>query len=265
MKFIVLFFLTVFLLGCRTLKIDEIPNSNTLLWFDEFNYTGLPDSSRWGYEVGHIRNYEKQYYTKERSRNAVVQDGNLVITTIKEAYEGSEYTSASINTLGKMAFAGDFRIEVRAKLPSGKGIWPAIWMLGANKDTVGFPKCGEMDIMEFVGHTPNVIHGTIHWWDSTAAESASNTLSEGGTVRLSHLHSTYHVYGLERRGSRITLFVDGNRYFSFTPPLTAYPDVFVRPFYLLINTAIGGTWGREIDDSALPQKFYIDYVRAYRL
>lgn len=234
-----------------------------LLWSDEFNYRGLPDSSKWDYEEGHIRNYEKQFYTRKRLKNAHVRGGKLIIETRKEKYERADYTSASINTYGKQSFVGDFRIEVRAKLPFGKGIWPAIWMMGINRFTEGYPQCSEIDIMEFVGHKPNTIHGTVHWLDSTGTRR--KTKSKGAQLQFNDLRSRYHVYGFERRGKMITLFVDDKRYFKFTVPESAYPSSFTSPVYLLINTAIGGTWGGEIDNSILPQKFFIDYVRVFDL
>lgn len=232
-----------------------------LIWSDEFNYRGLPDPAKWDYEEGFIRNEEKQFYTRERLENVSVKGGKLIIESRKEKWEEGDYTSGSINTLGKQSFTGDFRIEVRAKLPSGKGIWPAIWMMGVNRFTEGYPECSEIDIMEFVGHSPGVIHGAFHWLDSAGQNAGIK--SRDAKVRINNLHSRYHVYGLERIGEEIALFVDDHRYLEFTVPQSAYPGSFTSPLYLLINTAIGGTWSREIDDHSLPQKFFIDYVRVF--
>lgn len=193
-----------------------------------------------------------------------MQDGYLVIESRKENYDSAGYTSASINTLEKKAFAGDFRIEVRAKLPSGKGIWLAIWMMGTNRKQVGWPRCSELDIMEFVGHTPNTVWGTLHWLDSTASNNR-NDLSKGSKLLVADLHTNFHVYGLERKGVSIQLFVDSTYYFQFTVPATAYPGSFTGPVYLLLNMAVGGGWGGEIDDAIFPQNFYVDYVRVYKL
>lgn len=234
-----------------------------LIWSDDFNYRGLPDSSKWDYEEGFVRNEEKQFYTRERLENVYVRGGKLIIETRKENWEEATYTSASINTLGKQAFSGDFRIEVKAKLPSGKGVWPAIWMMGINRFTDGYPECSEIDIMEFVGHSPGIIHGAFHWLDSAGQKSKLKSVD--ANLPIKNLHSRYHVYGLERIGKVITLFVDDHRYLQFTVPESAYPGSFTSPLYLLINTAIGGTWGREIDDRTLPQKFIIDYVRVFDL
>jgi beta-glucanase (GH16 family) len=257
--------LLVVLVACKpTGKLAKNGSKNKLVWADEFNKNGLPDSTKWGYEVGFVRNNEKQYYTKARKENAVVENGMLVITSLKEDFKNAHYTSASINTLGKEAFEGDIRVEVKAKLPSGKGIWPAIWMMGTNTKKVGWPRCSELDIMEFVGKIPNTVHGTMHWWDSAATEKNGH-VGKGTKIELTDIHTNFHVYGLERKGNVIRLFVDDNYYFTFTPPTTAYPGSFVDPIYMLINTALGGSWGGDIDDAIFPQKFYVDYVRVYKI
>ncbi len=267
MRIVFIFILLMgFLISCKpTKKLVNHDPERQLVWSDEFNYNGLPDSTKWGYEVGFVRNNEKQYYTKTRLENASVENGNLVITSLKEEYNNvAHYTSASLNTLGKQSFKGDIRIEVSAKLPSGKGIWPAIWMMGTNITSIGWPKCSELDIMEFIGRTPNKVWGTMHWWDSNSTEQNMHK-SQGSTLMLYNLSTAYHVYGLERKGSEIKLFVDNTYYLTFTPPTSAYKGSFVDPFYLLLNTAIGGSWGGDVDDTIFPQKFYIDYVRVYKL
>jgi beta-glucanase (GH16 family) len=235
-----------------------------LIWSDEFNYTGLADSTKWGYEVGFIRNNEAQYYTRARKENARVEDGMLVIESRKENFGGASYTSASLNSLCKASFPVNSRMEVRAKLPQGLGMWPAIWMMGTNIDSVGWPKCGEIDIMEFVGHTPNKIWGTFHWWDATKPDSSIH-LSKGSTINFTDLKDNFHVYGLERTAGKLTFFVDNQYYFSFDTTSTVQKDLFKHPFYILLNTAIGGDWGGKIDDSIFPQKFYIDWVRVFEI
>src|SRR5579883_2123378 len=151
-----------------------------LVWSDEFDHPGLPDQSKWTYETGYIRNHERQYYTRARPENARVEGGRLIIEARKERYpiparsaqaggrsddarpaDAAEYTSASLTTQGKAAWAHG-RIEVRAQLPSGRGTWPAIWTLGTDIDQVGWPRCGEIDIMEFVGFDPGTIHANVH-------------------------------------------------------------------------------------------------------
>lgn len=258
----------LFLAFPLTLHSQEVKQSGlykkrNAVWSDEFNHPGLPDSSKWDYETGYIRNSEKQFYTAAKLRNARVKGGKLIIETRREAAGSSSYTSASLNTFGKKAFAGDFRIEVKAKIPLGKGIWPAIWMMGINRFTAGYPQCSELDIMEFVGHAPGTVHGTVHWLDSTSTRVGIK--SAGAELKIEDLHHKFHVYGLERRGTEIALFVDDNTYFNFTVPGTAYPGSLISPLYLLINTALGGTWGGDIDERILPQKFFIDYVRVFNI
>src|ERR1035437_2990889 len=155
MKAIILLYL---LLSCSSQNKEKTWN---LVWSDEFNYNGLPDEKKWICEEGFVRNSEPQYYTKERLQNCRVADGNLIITAYKEDYKGAKYTSASINTKGIYGFTQG-RVEVRAKLPSGRGVWPAIWTVGTNSDQVGWPSCGEIDIMEYWGHDPNDIHANVH-------------------------------------------------------------------------------------------------------
>ncbi|HKG08432.1 MAG TPA: glycoside hydrolase family 16 protein [Pedobacter sp.] len=234
-----------------------------LIWHDEFEGKGLPDSSKWNYEEGFIRNRESQYYTKARLENCYIKGGNLIIASLKEKYKNAEYTSASINTLGKQQFEGDFTIEIRARIPEGNGIWPALWMMGANVNQVGWPKCFEFDIMEFVGKEPNTIHGNFHWWEPDADEAKQHK-SKGNNQKFENLHKKYHVYAMERKGDSAKVFVDDKLLFSMAAPVNAYKDSFTSPLYLLMNTAIGGEWGGDIDDAIFPQKFYIDYVRVYK-
>ena len=243
---------------------EAVKSKDALIWADEFNGTGLPDPLKWGYEVGLIRNSEKQYYTLNRTQNVRQEAGCLVIESLKEDFQGANYTSGSINTENKKSFEGDFRIEVSAKLPQGKGIWPAIWMMGTNRKTVGWPKCSELDIMEFVGHTPGKVFGTLHWWDS-ASKKQNMHESKGNNLMITDLHTSFHIYSLERKGNTISLFIDGKNLLTFSKPATAFADSFTGPLYLLLNTAIGGSWGGAIDDSIFPQKFFIDYVRVYKI
>jgi beta-glucanase (GH16 family) len=155
-------------------------NEWELIWSDEFNYSGFPDKTKWDYEEGFVRNKELQYYTRQRTENIRVENGVLVIEARKENLENSRYkrgslkwqekretanySSASINTLGKMDFQYG-RIAIRAKLPKGNGMWPAIWLMGVNRGTVGWPRCGEIDIMEYAGKTPNFIYASNHFAD----------------------------------------------------------------------------------------------------
>ncbi len=232
-----------------------------LVWGDEFDYDGLPDPEKWSYEEGYVRNNEKQYYTVERSENARVEDGMLVIESRKEEYEDMDYTSASVHTRDSYHIHYG-RVEVRAKLPTGRGMWPAIWMLGANISKVGWPECGELDIMENVGYDPDRVHANVH------CEKYNHTKGngKGHSLIVSAPYENFHIYALEWTEDRVDFYVDDQKHFTYKDEGTgweAWP--FDKPHYLIINAAIGGAWGGQqgIDDSIFPQKYVIDYVRVY--
>ncbi len=233
----------------------------TLVFADEFDQPGIPEPSRWGYEIGALRNNEAQYYTS-RPENVRVENGRLLIEARKEAYHGYAYTSASINTRGRFELVYG-RVEVRARLPTGTGTWPAIWMLGTNIDQVGWPSCGEIDVMENVGFEPTRIYGTIH----TAAYNHVAGTARGANLTISEPWRDFHLYAMEWYEDRIDLLVDEQKYFTFRNERTGsrtWP--FDRPQYLLVNLAIGGSWGgqRGIDDSLFPHRYELDYVRIYK-
>lgn len=232
-----------------------------LVWADEFDVDGLPDPVRWNYEEGFIRNQEAQYYTRERAENARVAEGMLIIEAHREPYEGAEYTSASLTTRDRMDWLYG-RIEVRAKLPQGRGVWPAIWMLGSNIDEVGWPACGEIDIMEYVGFDPGRVHGNVH------TEAFNHVLGTnlGASIDLSAPHEGFHIYAVEWYPDRIDFFVDDEKYFTFENSGGGNAEwPFDEPHFLIINLAIGGAWGGQqgIDDANFPQQYAIDYVRVY--
>ena len=237
------------------------PPGWTLVFADEFDAPGPLDPSKWGYEIGYIRNSEKQYYTS-RPENVRAEGGNLVIEGRKETYQGFDYTSASINTLARFEFTYG-RVEVRAKLPVGTGAWPAVWMLGTNRAQVGWPTCGEIDIMENVGFDPLRIHGSVH----TAAYNHTIGTQKTASVTIVNPSADFHLYAMEWYADHIDVFVDGQKYFTFRNEGTgarAWP--FDKPQYLLINLAIGGSWGGQkgIDDTRFPQRYLVDYVRIYQ-
>jgi beta-glucanase (GH16 family) len=274
------------ILGIFLLTIVAMPadaDDWKLVWSDEFDKPGLPDISRWGYEFGYAQNNERQFYTRERKENARVENGMLVIEARKERYpiggpdaaakSGSRrkrqgeagvapYTSARLTTRGKAAWTYG-RIEVRAKLPAGRGTWPAIWMLGSNFERAGWPACGEIDLMEHVGYDPGVIHGNIH----TAKYNHVRKTNKGDKIPIPDASDAFHVYAVEWDAQKIDFFVDGRKYFTYKNegdgPATWPYD---KDEYLILNLAIGGDWGGQkgIDDSIFPQRFFIDYVRVYQ-
>lgn len=258
------------LTGCTAKKsLYTKPDSKfrKLVFSDEFNYSGLPDSTKWGYEVGFVRNKEPQYYTKSRLENARVEGGSLVIEARKEAFEGykgepATYTSASLTTLGKQHFQYG-RIEVRAKVPKGRGAWPAIWMLGENRGPVKWPNCGEIDIMEFTGRDSTLVYGTVHYADST-----NKYRMEGKKPDFGAPYEDFHVYALEWDEKEIKIFYDGVNYFTFDVSRADQgngENIFRKKFYLLLNLALGNgkNLGGVLHDEILPAKYYVDYVRVF--
>ena len=239
-----------------------------LVWSDEFDKPGLPDAAKWTCETGFVRNHEAQYYTRARQENARVENGKLVIEARKEAYKGPDgkdagYTAASLTTEGLFALTYG-RVEVCAKLPRGRGMWPAAWMLGTNIHAVGWPRCGEIDIMEFVGHEPDKVFATVHWF---GAEKNRHD-SSGKSLPQQKPSDDFHVYAVEWFADRMDFFYDDTKLFSY-PVERAGKDEknpFHKPHYLLLNLAVGGGWGGQkgIDDAIFPQQYVIDYVRIYQ-
>ncbi|MFD2036624.1 family 16 glycosylhydrolase [Belliella marina] len=252
-------------------------NNWTLAWSDEFDYKGLPDSSKWTYEIGYIRNQEKQYYTGPRLENVEVKRGKLFITGRKEKYPNeafeagskdwkkaspfADYTSGCIITEKINAWQYG-RIEVRAKLPRGNGVWPAIWMLGDDFSDIGWPDSGEIDIMEHVGTDPRTVHGTVHY----PIANDQGYKSDGGKFSKKGPFRKYHVYAIEWSEARIDFYIDDVKYHSFEIDKAGEgsDNPFRKPYYLLINLAMGAKWPGPIDDKVLPQQFVIDYVRVYQ-
>jgi len=240
-----------------------------LVWSDEFTKPGLPDARKWDYEKGFVRNNELQYYTVRRAENAVAKDGKLIITGRKDKYPiasrrrssrpHAEYTAASLITRNKFHFLYG-RVEVRAKLPKGKGVWPAIWTLGADRSTNRWPSCGEIDIMEYVGKAPDLVHANAHYGVNGKHRSKS------GRHKTKAPYNAFHIYAMEWFGDRIDFYFDKVKYHTFPiDDAGKGPDnCFRRPHYLLINLALGGSWGGPLDDSVLPQQYIIDYVRIYQ-
>lgn len=231
----------------------------SLVWAEEFNGQKI-DTDIWNFNKGLGHNNEQQYYTS-RSKNIRIEEGLLVIEARKEDHKGSKYTSGRINTIDKKLFKYG-RIEIRAKLPEGKGTWPAIWMLGENRERDGYPACGEIDIMEHVGKSPTEIHGAIHYPELDNKELNSSAKS----FEIPSSEDDFHTYAIEWDERSINYFIDNKPYHSFNiddAEREGRDNIFQKPFYLIINLALGGKWAGEIDDSIFPARFYIDYIRYY--
>lgn len=255
------------LLTSLVLALGTAANAATswnLVWSDEFDGTGLPDASKWSYDVGGggWGNSESQFYTGERTENARQEGGNLVITARRETWENRSYTSARLVTRGK----GDWlygRVEVRALLPKGRGMWPAIWMLPTDWAYGDWPKSGELDLMENVGYDPDRIHSNIH----TQAYNHSIGTNKGNNRLVSAPSENWHVYRLDWYPDRVEYYIDGEVLFTFRNEGTgsaAWP--FDKRFHLILNIAVGGSWGgtQGIDDAIFPQAMKVDWVRVYQ-
>jgi beta-glucanase (GH16 family) len=235
--------------------------TSTLIWSDEFDTNGTPNTNNWVFETGNGSggwgNNEKQYYTG-RSDNAIVEDGFLKITAKRENYQGYEFTSARMKTQGKFSFTYG-EVEVRAKLPKGSGTWPAIWMLGDNITSVSWPACGEIDIMEHVGNRVGYISSAIH------NSSGFAGTYYGDEQFKADVTDEFHVYGIEWTEEKIIFKVDGIEHFTYHP--STYNDStwpFYRNQFLLLNIATGGNLGGDISNSFSEGTMEIDYVRVYQ-
>ncbi len=239
------------------------------VWSDEFDYSNAPDSTKWNYDLGDgcpnvcgWGNNEAEYYTKD-SKNVRVENGNLIIEAHKDSLGGKAYTSTRIVS----KFKGDWlygRVEVKAKLPKGKGTWPAIWMLSTDWKYGGWPASGEIDIMEHVGYDPGVIHGTIH----TESYNHSIGTQKEGKITVEDCMDEFHVYAIDWSENKMDFFVDDRLYYTVTrDPKEGYKGwPFDQRFHLIMNLAVGGNWGGKegIDDSIWPQRMEVDYVRVYQ-
>lgn len=226
-----------------------------LVWSDDFDKAGLPDPAKWGNEVGFIRNHELQYYTERRIENSEVKNGNLMIIGRKENNKDAGYTSASLTTDGKFSWTYG-KIEARIKLPAGQGMWPAFWMLGQNIHEVGWPRCGEIDIMEHINNE-DIAHGTLHWYNE-------KHVSSGGTTTCDV--TKFHVYSVEWDREAVKFLLDGNQYWKVDiKDNVNSTEEFHKPHYIILNLAIGGDWPKNPDAStAFPDTMYVDYVRVYQ-
>lgn len=238
-----------------------------LVWSDEFDGPegSAPDSSKWIHEIGDNGwgNHEWQYYTELRENSYLDGGGRLVIKAVKMPDGDKSYTSARMKT--ESLFSLQYgKVEARIKLPYGQGIWPALWMLGTNHEQVGWPDCGEIDIMENIGKEPSTIHGTVHGTGYCGADGigSSFSLPDG-----SYFKDDFHVFSVEWEETQIRWYVDGTLYFRLNKyELTGGRKwVFDHPFFLIMNVAVGGDWpGYPDDTTTFPQCMTIDYVRVYK-
>jgi beta-glucanase (GH16 family) len=242
-----------------------VPSDYVLVWADEFASDGLPDANKWANETGRNRqgwyNNEKQYYSGPRVENAQVHDGMLTITARREArsdqpdWGGQAYSSTRLATLGKKDWTYGF-FDIRAKLPCGKGTWPAIWMLGSQGE---WPARGELDIMEWVGSRPERMFSTVH----TTSGSGGN--GKGADAPVTDACNTFHNYQMYWTAQQISFAVDGKVHFTYNNPGTgtsAWP--FDSPQFMILNVAIGGDLGGAVDDAIFPVKMDVEYVRIYQ-
>ncbi len=250
--------LFLFISNCASHKADS---GRKLIWNDEFSGKGLPDARKWNYDVGGdgYGNNEAQFYTKNRLENARVESGNLVIEARKENWEKNGYTSARLLTKGKFSFQYG-TIEVRAKLPKGRGTWPAIWMM--SEDMKQWPDDGELDIMEHVGFNHGFIHASVHTKKYNHIIGTQNT----DTLMVKDVSEKFHLYKAEWTPEKIDVYIDDRKFFTYQNKEKTYESwPFDQPYFIILNLAVGGFWGGKegIDDSVFPQKYYIDYVRVY--
>ena len=239
-----------------------------LVWADEFDHDGAPDPAKWNYDLGGgyegWGNHELQYYTADRPENARVEDGHLIIEARRELWHGSYYTSARLVTKGKADWTYG-RFEIRARLPLGRGTWPAIWMLPTTWDlgNGGWPDNGEVDIMEHVGYDPGIVHASTHsqknQWRNKNQRTATIPVPDAGTA--------FHTYVCEWDAEEIRIFLDDRLYFTSRKDggdWTSWP--FYRPFHVVLNLAVGGDWGgvKGVDDTIWPRRMEVDYVRVYQ-
>ncbi len=249
--------------SCSTDQKQKVATFNQLVMADEFDTDGAPNAKIWGFDIGTGTNgwgnNELQYYTN-RKENVKVENGYLLITAQKESYKGSAYTSAKLLTKG--LFSQTYgRFEARIRLPYGQGFWPAFWLLGANIDTVKWPECGEIDIMEYRGQEPTKLIGSLHG----PGYSGGMALTKNYILANSRFDTDFHIFGIEWGPEYINYYVDDVLYNQITPANVKGKWVFDQPFYIIINLAVGGDFvGAPNNNSVFPQTMLVDYVRVYK-
>lgn len=269
-------------LSCSTDSTQTVAEFTDLVWQDEFDVEGVPNSAIWGYDIGNGSdtqagegwgNGELQYYTN-RTENVNVENGVLVVTALKEDFNGASYTSARLSTKG--LFEQTYgRFEARIKVPNGSGLWPAFWMLGADCGDVVWPQCGEIDIMEYRRQEPTSVSGTVHGPGYSGLTNPQGQITKSYDLGNDRFDSGFHIFGIEWGPEYINFYVDDVLYNQITPAdLEITPDngtdalgewVFNKPFYIIINLSVGGAFpGPPDSDETFPQSMLVDYVRVYK-
>ncbi|SNZ01803.1 glycoside hydrolase family 16 protein [Flagellimonas pacifica] len=260
-----LFVMLLLISSCETDDAQTVATFTDLVIADEFDTEGAPNSSIWTYDIGRgpngdgWGNQELQYYT-DRTENVKVENGFLLITAKEESFEGATYTSARLKTQG--LFEQKYgRFEARIRLPYGKGLWPAFWLLGNDCDQNIWPQCGEIDVMEYLGDSPTKVFGSVHGPGYSAGEAETKEYS----LPNDRFDTGFHVFGIEWGPEYINYYVDGNLYNQITPDDVSGEWVFDHPFYIIMNVAVGGSFpGSPNEETTFPQTMLVDYVRVYK-
>ncbi|SFI14943.1 glycoside hydrolase family 16 protein [Halpernia frigidisoli] len=265
----VIFFTTALLAinSCQREAVQDLPDHNwQLVWSDEFEGAAgsAPDAKNWNFDIGNgisgWGNQELEYYTSRPQNISQNGSGNLVITAKSEVYNGSQFTSSRIKTKGlfKTTYG---KVEARIKTPYGPGIWPAFWMIGADEDTNSWPNCGEIDIMELRGQTPNMINGTVHG----PGYSGGASITKQYGLQNDRFDKDFHRFSVEWSPNQIDFFVDDYLYQWITPEKVTGKWVFDHDFYLILNLAVGGNYvGFPTSLTPFPQEMTVDYIRVYK-
>ena len=252
--------------SCSQDETQRVVTKFNLVFADEFDVDGAPNPEFWSFDIGTGQNgwgnNELQFYT-DRPENVVVQNGYLIITARQEMFQGSSYTSARIKT--ENLFSKKYgRFEARMKLPLGRGMWPAFWMLGSNFSEVGWPQCGEIDIMEYLGHRPTEVFGTLHGPGFAGGESIGKTF----TLPKGRFDTDFHVFGIEWTENYVNWYVDDVLYSQITRAKVEEEGgewVFDNDFFMILNLAVGGNLpGSPNAQTMFPQRMIVDYVRVYQ-
>ncbi len=242
--------------------LDEDRSGWIILWEDDFNGPAgqLPDPGKWRFDIGTDWGNAQLEYDTDRPENASLDgNGNLAITARKESYSGSAYTSARLTTQDLFETEGGL-FEARIRLPSGQGIWPAFWLLGANIETVPWPGCGEIDIMEYRGQEPSIIHGSLHG----PGYSASQAVTSRFFLQDGRFDTDFHVFSVEWKENSISWYVDGTLFKTVNRNDVPGEWVYDHPFYIILNVAVGGSFvGFPGADTVFPQTMLVDWVRVY--